>query len=172
MIDRFVFILPLFVALAGFVMASIHEFGHAIWGMLLGDNITFMQVAFFEFYPHLTVTRDFIVGIVRIQGLFNESYGLFLLGGSVTTNAASWLLPWILQLRQCEKHSRWMLQICSIYGFLDLPFYVIWPQLGLRYWVILGGDSPEPLIGARLVGISDRVFDILVLIISLGWMYM
>ena len=120
-----------------------------------------MQIAFFELYPRIAVTPDFVVGIVRIQGLINESYGVFLLGGSVATNMVAWLLPWILQQRQWEKQSRWMLQICSIYGLLDLPFYVIWPQLGLRHWMILGGDSPEPLIGARLVGIPDGVFYLL-----------
>jgi hypothetical protein len=170
-IDRSVIILPLFVVLGGFVMAVIHELGHAVWGTVLGGHLTFMQVAFFELYPHLAVTSDFIVGIVRIQGLVNEAYGVFLLGGSVTTNMVAWLLPWILQQRQCDKHSRWMLQINSIYGLLDLPFYVIWPQLGLRHWVILGGDSPEPLIGARLVGIPVGVFYFLVMITSLGWMY-
>jgi hypothetical protein len=85
-IDRSMIILSLFVILGGFVMALIHELGHAVCGTVLGGNLTFMQVAFFKLYPHIAVTPDFIVGIVRIQGLVNESYGLFLLGGSLTTN--------------------------------------------------------------------------------------
>jgi hypothetical protein len=170
-VDRSVIILPVFVVFGGLVMALIHELGHVVWGMLLGGDITFMQVAFFELFPRLAVTGDFVVGMVRVRGLVNEAYGLFLLGGSVTTNVVAWMLPWILQQRQCEKYVRWMLQICSIYGFLDLPFYVIWPQLGLQHWVILGGDSPEPLIGARLVGIPDGVVYLLVLITSLGWIF-
>lgn len=170
-IDRSMIILPIFVVLGGFVMATIHEFGHAIWGTLLGGNITFMQVAFFELHPHIAVTSDFIVGIVRIQGLVDESYGLFLLGGSVTTNMVAWLLPSILEKYYVRRALRRLIQISSIVGFLDLPFYLIWPQMGLRHWMILGGDSPEPLIGARLVGIPDGVFYFLVMITSLGWMF-
>jgi|ETNmetMinimDraft_26_1059896.scaffolds.fasta_scaffold370001_1 hypothetical protein len=46
----------------------------------------------------------------------------------------------------------------------DLPAYSIFPKLGLRHAVFIGGPESEPLIGALVMGVPEWVFYILVVI--------
>jgi len=137
----------LLIITCGFVMALVHEVGHALWGTMVGGSVTFIQVFFLELYPRLAFTREFTVGFVRVEGLTGALFGTFLIGGSITSN------------------------IACVYGLLDLPLYVVLPQLGLRHWIVIGGDQPEPLIGARLMGIPDPIFYLSVILTSLGLTY-
>ncbi|MCD6466275.1 hypothetical protein J7L27_07930, partial [Candidatus Bathyarchaeota archaeon] len=80
------------------LMDVIHEVGHVFWGTLVGGKLAYMQIAYFILYPRLAVTPEFRLGIVRIEGLSYGSfaYGLMLLGGSMTTNIASWIIAILL----------------------------------------------------------------------------
>lgn len=153
----------------GLITDVIHELGHAIWGISVGGRLTYLKVAFLEVYPRLALTSDFQLGLVKIEGLTTEfAYGLMLLGGSLTTNIASWLLALVLLRMNLGYKTRLGLRIMGVLGLLDLPFYVILPQIGLRHWVFLGGKTPEPLIGARKMGIPDPVFYAAVILVTLG----
>ncbi len=162
----------LLVITCGFVMALVHEVGHALWGTLAGGRITFIQVFFLELYPRLAFTREFTLGLVRVEGLTGTSFGTFLVGGSITSNIVSWLLG--VMLSRYRHRGSWsvVLQVLGVYGLLDLPLYVVLPQLGLRHWIVIGGDQPEPLIGARMMGIPDPIFYVLVILTSLGLTYL
>lgn len=139
-------------------MIFVHECGHVLWGVAQGGTFAYMKIAFFEIYPRFAVTTRFCLGLVGVSGLQGFDYCLFLLGGSLTTNIVSWLLLAIL-LRTQLGHKTWVaLKIASFLGLLDLPLYVILPQVGLRHWVFFGGLSPEPLLGARLMGVPDSFF--------------
>ena len=167
------FLLPLvlFIPL-GLVMDFVHEFGHALWGIALGGRFTYMKIAYFEIYPRLAMTSQFCLGQVVVRGLTEFEYGLFLLGGSLTTNVVSWLLALILLKTKLGHKTQVALKILGLFGFLDLPFYVFLPQIGLRHWIFLGGDRPEPLLGARNMGIPDPVFYIIIVLSTLSLIFL
>jgi hypothetical protein len=169
---KFFFPLVFFIPF-GLVMDFIHEFGHAIWGTVVGGRLTYMQIAFFEIYPRLAITPQFQLGLVRVDKLSYGSfeYGLMLLGGSVTTNIVSWLIAIILLKMSLSKKTKVALKSLGLFGILDLPFYVVFPKLGLRHWIFFGGGLPEPLMGAEMVGIPNLFFYLLILISTLGMVF-
>ena len=163
--------LALFVPL-GLVMDLVHEVGHAVWGIAAGGRFTYMKIAYFEIYPQPALTPEFVLGLTRVDGLTTEfANGLFLLGGSTTTNIISWLLALILLRVRFGSKTQTGLKVLGLFGILDLPFYVILPQIGLRHWFLLGGEIPEPLIGARKLGTPDPAFYIMVVLTTLGLLF-
>ena len=163
--------LALFIPL-GVAMDFVHECGHAIWGSIVGGTLNYMQVTWLVVYPRLAIADVFRLGCVEVTGLSTLfSHGLFLLGGSLTTNIVAWLLAIILLKRDFGYNKRVALMMLGFFGLLDLPFYVLFPQIGLRHWILLGGESPEPLMGAREMGIADPIFYILVTLTTLGLLY-
>jgi hypothetical protein len=164
--------LVLFISL-GLIMDFVHEFGHAMWGTAVGGRLTYMKIAFFEIYPRLAITPQFQLGLVQVTGLTTEfEYGLFLLGGSLTTNIVSWVLALVLLKASLGSKTQASLKILGLFGLLDLPFYVLFPQLGLRHWIFLGGCQPEPLIGARMMGVPDPAFYTMVVLSTLGLVFL
>lgn len=116
-----------------------------------------MKIAYLEIYPHLAVTSHFALGLTRVYGLSygSTSYGLMLLGGSMTTSIASWALALILIKTGLGNKVQVALKVLSLFGIFDLPFYIVFPQIGLGHWIFFGGYEPEPLHGARMMGIPD-----------------
>lgn len=169
--DQLFLPLALFFSL-GFVMAFIHELSHALWGTLVGGRVTYIQVAYLIIYPVLRITSNFVVGFVGIEGIEGFNRGVFLLGGSLSTNFVAWLLALIVLKTQIGSKTQLGLKILGLYGLLDLPFYVLFPQIGLQHWIFLGGRQPEPLIGARLIGIPDPAFYVFVASTTLGLSYL
>ncbi|MDH5460603.1 MAG: hypothetical protein OEZ29_05585 [Candidatus Bathyarchaeota archaeon] len=156
----------------GLVMDFIHESGHAIWGTAAGGRLTYMQVAYFEIYPQPAITPEFRLGYAQVEGLTTQfASGLMSLGGSLTTNIASWLIALILLTVSLGYKTQLALKILGLFGLLDLPLYVLFPQLGLSHWIFMGGRTPEPLLGARKVGIPDPVFYIIVILSTLGLLF-
>ena len=152
----------------GFVMGLVHELGHVAWGTVVGGNLTYMQVAFLVLYPRFAVTSEFVLGLVRVDGLTGMDFGVFLLGGAITTNIVSWLVGLFLLRRQLAVKTRLCCKLFGLFGLLDLPLYVLLPQLGFRHWLVVGVTRPEPLIGARLIGLPDPIFYVFVVFTSLG----
>jgi hypothetical protein len=165
------FLLPasLFIPL-GIVMDFVHEFGHALWGTIMGGTITYMQIAYFQIFPQIAITPHFVLGLTMIEGVTcgSPAYGVMLLGGSITTNIVSWIIALILLKTSFGNKKQAALKILGLLGMADLPFYVIFPQIGLSHWIFLGGNTPEPLIGARMIGIFDVVFYIFIAASTFG----
>ena len=166
------FLLPivLFVPL-GLIIDIIHEFGHALWGTLAGGTLTYLKVAYFEIYPRLAISSQFQLGLTKVEGLSYGSfaYGVMLLGGSLTTNIASWILGLVLLRANVGNRTEAAIKVLGIFGILDLPFYVIFPQIGLGHWVFFGGgQGPEPLIGARMMCMPDSAFYLITALSSVG----
>ena len=158
----------------GFLMDLLHEGGHALCGSMQGGTLTYLQIAFFQLYPSLALAPDFRLGYAVVEGVSSPfSRGVFLLGGSVTTHVASWLLGLLLQRRHLGYKTRVLLWTLGLFGLLDLPFYVFFPQIGLQHWIFIGGRSAEPLLGARLMGLPDPLFYFLAGFptLSLGFFY-
>jgi len=151
--------LGLFVIL-GLLVDLVHELGHGFLGTIAGGRFAYLQIAYFILYPSLAVTSDFRLGVALIEGLPYGSfaYGLMLLGGSMMTNVASWTIAIIQHFKRFKGRTRFALKVVGFLGMLDLPLYIILPQMGLSHWLIMGGREPEPLQGARMIGIPDYAF--------------
>jgi hypothetical protein len=147
------------VLLSALLMDFLHELGHVIWGVFAGGKLVSMQILYFMIYPNLGLASRFHLGYVRVTG-FSSSFehGLFLLGGSLTTFFFAWIIAMILIKKTPGKKISMFLKSMGIIGLLDLPFYVFLPQIGLYHWVLLGGNTAEPLIGAREIGFPDPIF--------------
>jgi len=171
-IDRklFLLLIVLFIPL-GLVMDLVHESGHAVWGTAVGGRLIYMKITYLEIYPRLRLSPQFCLGCVNVDGLAYGSvaYGLMLLGGSMTTNIASWILGLILFKTSFGDRTQASLKVLGLFGILDLPFYVVFPQIGLGHWIFLGGESgPEPLKGARIIGLPDPAFYLMVALLTFG----
>ncbi|MDH5450140.1 MAG: hypothetical protein OEX77_04430 [Candidatus Bathyarchaeota archaeon] len=160
----------LFIPL-GLVMDIAHEAGHALWGSVVGGKLTYMKIAYLEIYPQLVLTSEFQLGLARVEDLPYASFahGLMLMGGSMTTNIASWIIALVLLNVSLGNKIQIALKFLGLFGILDLPFYVVFPQVGLGHWIFLGGAcGPEPLTGARMIGIPDPAFYGIVALSTLG----
>jgi hypothetical protein len=164
--------LVLFVLL-GLLMDIIHELGHGIWGTLVGGRLMYVQIAYFIIYPSLAVTPQFRLGAAGIEGLpyGSPAYGLMLLGGSMTTNIASWIIAIILLKTNLSNRTQIALKVLGLFGILDLPFYIVFPQIGLSHWIFLGGCGAEPLNGTRMMGVPDFIFYLVVAISTFGLIF-
>lgn len=152
------------------IMCFLHELGHAFWGTVVGGKLSYLQVMYLIVYPKLAFTSHFHLGLARVEGLTYGSfeYGLFLLGGSLTTNLVSWIVAIVLLLTNFNERIKIALKSFGLWGILDMPFYVLFPQLGLSHWIIIGGCIPEPLIGARMMSVPDIIFYLLVILSTFG----
>ena len=163
---KFVLILVLLAPLGGLI-GLIHEVGHAFGGTAVGGTLSYMQIAYFEIYPKLAIASQFKLGSTIVTGLSTPvQHGLLLLAGSLTTNITAWLIRILINTRKLSLKTELSFKILGYFGFLDLPFYTFFPLLGLRHWILVGETQPEPLIGAREIGIPDPIFFALVLIIT------
>jgi hypothetical protein len=151
-------------------MCFLHELGHAFWGTVCGGKLSYLQIMYLVIYPQIALTSDFHLGLTRVEGLTYGSfeYGLFLLGGSMTTTIITWIVALVLLLTDFNERIKLTMRAFRLWGILDLPFYVLFPQIGLRHWIIIGGSIPEPLIGARMVGIPDIIFYLFVFLSTMG----
>lgn len=167
----FFFPLVLFVPL-GLVIDFVHEFGHAVWGTAVGGRLAYMKVTFLEIYPRFALTSQFVLGYVSFEGLTGSNYGVFLLGGALTTNIVAWVMALILLKMNLGNRTRIALNVLGLFGIFDLPFYVVFPQIGLQHWIFLGGCQPEPLLGARMMGIPDPIFYLMVVLTTFGLIFL
>jgi len=153
----------------GLLMDLVHEFGHALWGIAVGGELAYLKITYFEIYPNLALTATFVLGHVEVGGLRTTfAQGLFLLGGSVTTNILAWFLGLFLLRVHIGYRKQVALKTLGLFGILDLPLYVLLPQIGLQHWILLGGNIPEPLIGARDLGMVDLAFYAVAVLTTLG----
>ncbi|MEJ2242069.1 MAG: hypothetical protein P8Y18_08005 [Candidatus Bathyarchaeota archaeon] len=123
----------------GLMMGFIHEAGHAFWGTAIGGTLSYMQIAYFVLYPKLAIVSQFKLGSTIVTGLSTSiQHGLFLLAGSLTTNLFSWLIGFLINTKKLSYKTELSFKILGYFGFLDLPFYIVFPLLGLRHWILLG----------------------------------
>ena len=155
---RFVYSAALLMPM-GLLIGLIHELGHVLAGTALGGTIAYLQVGFVELYPKLTIASQFKLGSVIVTGLPSPTQqGLLLLAGSLSSTIAALTIGVLLYTRKMDYRSTYYLKIIGILGLLDLPFYATFSSMGLRHWILFGETQPEPLIGARQIGIPDPIF--------------
>ncbi|MCS7365433.1 MAG: hypothetical protein NDF54_08360 [archaeon GB-1867-035] len=152
---------------SGFIMALTHEIGHLIWGLIAGGKLTYMQITFIILYPNPSITSTFKLGLVQMNNLKNPfNYGIFLLGGTLTTTIISYTIALTLNIKKLKQPYNILLTELGIIGLLDMPLYTTLPQINLPHWFIIGGTTPEPLIAIKKLNFPEPIY-YLTLLLSL-----
>lgn len=163
------------MGLIAFINVLVHEFGHCITIDAVGGKCEGVYVmpgvkvwplaAFGE--PYSGTWGKSIGRTAYDQGAPTvQAGGLASVMGSGSVAALSLLALVALYVFRPRGWARFPLLAQSLM-FLDLLFYVILPHwFGLRHLFIIGGASPEPLMGAIEMGIDESTFIIGVLIYS------
>lgn len=146
-----------------------HEFGHLVIALIFDYHIEKIRITpFLEIFPEIKFVNfnsDFGEVIFEITDS-QKGLGIYYLSGS-GLNALISLLG-VLLLRNFKLPDKWKiyLYLISLILALDIICYSIFPLFGLPHWVIIGGTSPEPFEGAKLLGISAFVYYLCLIIYS------
>lgn len=158
-----------------FILATlVHELGHGLTALALGGEFNHLYIfpgvelwpelgkAYSGFWPG-NVALTFFRGGTHWQ---EWQVGLTLFMGSGSTLLLSFvavfLLWWLEPRRILEKFL-----VTLSFGFLDMLLYIFLPMIGLRHIVFIGGDKPEPLLGAMRMGFPPGFSLAVVLLASL-----
>lgn len=154
--------LAVFVAAGGLI---IHELGHALTVAALGGQVVGIYVApgvqiwpepgaaYPGDFPYMGITRFFPGPGWRVADF--GLVGLMGTGATTLTAMLALLLLWLW--RPAQPGIRCLLVLASLLH-LDLLTYATLPLLGLRHWVIVGGDTAEPVLAAERLGIERAPF--------------
>lgn len=157
-----------------------HELGHGLTALMLGGKIHALYL-----WPGAQIwpgwdwpTHPHYTGFVAAISFSDASDwqaalwkpGLVVLMGSGANLMLAFLAVSMLEYRRSAGLLKYFLVALSLL-FLDIFCYTFLPLVGLRHFIMLGGAYPEPLIGARLLGVSDVISIGSITVISL-WMSM
>lgn len=149
-----------------FAGVIVHEIGHAVSAEWVGGEFVALYITpgvelfpdFGAAFPHewqewVAITafnpgpawRAYDFGFVGLMGC-----GFTMTVALIANVLLWWLRPKFWLVRDT-------LVIVSFY-FLDMLTYTIIPSLGFRHWVVIGGSTAEPLVGARQMDIPDLMY--------------
>jgi hypothetical protein len=140
----------------------LHEGGHAITAVLLGGTITeFGVMPGIKLYPVIELQPwsgwlAYINYDLPNASLFDQ--GLISLMGSGFTALISYPALAVLLLFRPRGWVRFALVCTAILFTWDILSYSLFPAIGARHWVFIGGRYPEPLVGAMNMGFSPMVY--------------
>jgi len=147
--------------------ASVHECGHAITAALCGQKVHQVTATGIQVYPRLKllpwqVTNSSKAVYDSPPVLWQDGLSLFM-GSGLTTLVGYLVLGGILIFH--PRRWGWAVAGTTVLVFTgDMIAYAIFPQLGLRHGILIGGGSAEPVEGASLMGVPPWVFNILLTI--------
>jgi hypothetical protein len=159
-------VFPFFIVLA-FLAMFLHELGHGLTAQALGgkfDSLYFipgLQVwphfgqPFNGQWNHYIAVTFFSYGANWGANSWQDGLVAFMGSG---TNAILALLALITLLVFHPKSWLRYPLLAEVLMFLDLTLYSTLPLLGLRYFVLWGGDKAEPLLGAEHMGVPEWFF--------------
>jgi len=156
------------VAIVGLV---VHEAGHALTALALGERIEGIVVMpGIRLHPRLAL-EPWDGTVASIQHSWPgrpKLAGLSLFMGSGATCLLAWLALAVLAITPDRHPARSLLITTVILFGIDIVAYSVLPQLGLRHWLVIGGRTAEPLVGASLMGISREWFVVALAMHALG----
>jgi len=168
-------VFSLIVAPLAFIGLIVHELGHGLTAQALGGEMLALWV-----FPGVELWPDFgasyngrftYMGLVRyLNGpdwTDTQSGWATLMGTGSTFIISVLALITLLVTQPKRRLTRFFLLSLALW-YLDLLTYAIFPQLGLPHWVIVGGRTPEPVLGAELLGINRTLFTVAVVVICTG----
>lgn len=152
----------LLVALLAVVGLAAHEGGHGLAAVALGGLVErFTVMPGIQVYPSLEpYPWDGNIGSTyyRVPGLTPRKEGFISLMGSGTTALIAATAAVLLAYARPRGFGRAMLLTIATTWPFDIVAYSVFPSIGLRHLVFIGGYSTEPLDGALALGIPAAVF--------------
>lgn len=167
-----------------FVGLVVHELAHGLTAHALGGEFLALWV-----FPGIELWPDFgapydgtftYFGLVRYlsgPGWADTERGWATLMGSGSTFVVGVVA--LIALLSIRPRNRWLryLLISLALWYLDMLTYTVFPQLGLPHWIIVGGRTPEPVIGAERLGVDRTLFTVAVVFVCAGmsaalWRYL
>lgn len=158
--------------------AILHEGGHVIVMFLNGMSITRVVIApGIQIYPVFTRVEwtGFIIGLGIERGFASDyQNGLCYVMGSGTTALCSYLLLLIVYtgLHKLRKQTIVILLILSSIWASDIITYSIFPALGLKHFIFLGGSMAEPIVGVTLMNIPKWISYSVILVHALLYYFL
>ena len=153
-------ILVLLLGCAVFLLGTFtHEGGHAIVAAAFGQPIhSIAIIPGIQVYPTVRCIHwnGAIAWVDADLPTGRWEHGFFLVMGCGLTAFFAYL--WLLVAAFSRRSLKAILLGASVGYAWDMFLYATMPLLGLRHWIIIGGDRAEPLVGARLMGLPDWVF--------------
>ena len=160
-------LLVLLISLSGLVL---HEAGHGLTALAFGEQIISLHMfPGFQLYPVLK-WEGWNLNLASIGFTLPDSdwqNGLILLMGAGTTALVGILALVLLALQRVQGAFRRLLLFSALLLPLDMIAYTVFPALGLRHWIFIGGLYAEPLLGAQLLGFTPTTFYLVLLAASL-----
>lgn len=155
-IGHSLYLLIAFIVVSPFIVAFVHECGHAICGIILGKTPVYMRVLWFEVYPRFALTAEMVPSAITYfkETMTGSDLGWIQLSGSLATNVVSWIAGLMLLVKKFR-----------LYG--KLPLLVV----GLLFWVELPSNifmSYEPIVGAMSLGMSVLTIGLMFSILIIG----
>jgi len=162
--------------LVGVAGLFVHELGHGIAAEVLGGQFNGLYIApGVQIWPHLgePYPNDWqgYIGLAEFtHGPDWERNGWEIGAVELMGSGSNLILAMLaLVVLWLSRASRWirLLLLAESLLFIDLLFYTFLPAIGLRHWIVFGGDTAEPLLGAIKLGIQPSNFMLLVALVSL-----
>ena len=154
------------------MMVAWHEVaGHGLVGLLVGGQVTRLQILGVQLWPELTWTgigQGFTnLGECDLRDIPTPTgQRLSALAGSLSTwcvGLVACLLLWLYQWRGWRR----ALLVCLTLWCIDLMTFTF-PSLGLRRGIVTGTSYSEPYEAATALGIPGWLFQAFAIGISLG----
>jgi len=139
----------------------VHEAGHGITAVIFGGEIHSVAIMpGIQLYP--TVQLQPWGGCVAQIGhspLGNPwQSGLTKIMGSGLTAIVGYFAIAVLFVARPQKLARFAWLSIAILFIWDIIAYSVFPALGLKHWIFIGGVDPEPVIGAAEIGIAPTIY--------------
>jgi len=150
-----------------FIGLIVHELAHGLTAEVLGGEFLALWVfPGIELWPDFGAPYDGIFtyfGLVRyLSGMdwTDTERGWATLMGAGSTFIVSIIA--LIALLLSKPRNRWLRYtlISLALWYFDMLTYTIFPQLGLQHWIVLGGGTPEPVIGAEKLGVDRMLFTV------------
>ncbi len=141
--------------------AVVHEAGHAITAVASGSKIvSFGMIPGIQLYPEFKrIEWNRCIAYLEHTGTsYPWQRGLMLIMGAGATSGVGYLAIAGLFAFRPKGVVRFALLGIAVFYALDIITYSLFPPLGLRHWILVGGDYPEPVVGGEKLGISRPIY--------------
>ncbi len=160
-------ILYTFLVLALWALGTfIHEAAHALIAVAFGSKILSFGVMSIQLYPEFEqIAWNGWIAYLEHTGTGDTwQRGLVQLMGSGATSAVGYLAIVLLLVFRPKGFIRLALLAMAVTYALDIIAYSVFPLIGLRHAIFIGGDFAEPAVGAEKMGIPQLFYYIILVL--------
>lgn len=138
----------------------VHEGGHGLTAVVLGSRVHSVAVMpGIQLYPAVEL-RPWSGAVAQIAyDALPDPWqaGLALVMGSGLTAIVSYGAIALLLIARPRGAVRFALLFLAFLFAWDGIAYSVFPMFGLAHWIWIGGRTPEPIVGAAVMGIEPTV---------------